>query len=536
MREQASGFSFGRAQVVPERRGAGRRVSGAAVWLLLLLALAERHAAGAGDTRLADAAMRRDSAAVQSLLTQKADVDSAQADGTTALHWAARNDDLPSAALLVRAGARAGVTTRYGVTPLYYACSNGSAPMIKLLLGAGADPNGATPGGETPLMTAARTGKREAVEALADAGAVVDAKERARGQTALMWAAIEGHADVAKLLLARGASVNAQTSVQVPDGMENSITRNDGTRATSANIGAAGPGVYRARAIPSPSGGMSPLLFAAREGRLDMARLLIESKANLNLPSANGTTPLAVAIINNHIQLARYLLAAGADPNIADEYYKRPPLFAAIEMRNLNFPPETPPPHPDAGDPLDLIKDLLDKGANPNAQTNTTPVRGFMQLTGSWVNFDGQTPFIRAALAGDITVMRLLLQRGADPAIKTAQGSTALMAAAGVNWVIGETYSRSDEEYLAAATLCLERGLDVNAVNGQGFRAIHGAANRGFDKMIRLLVEHGAEIDVKDSQGRTPMTFAEGVFLALQPPSRKGSTIKVLQELEGSRK
>ena len=504
---------------------------------LVVLLYGSTVAAAADDARLADAVMRRDGAAVRALLREKVDVNAAQADGMTALHWAVRQDDVETARLLIRGGARVDRETRYGVTPIYLASANGSARMIETLLGAGADPDAANPGGETALMTAAKTGKIDAVKLLLDRGASVDTREKVRGQTALMWAVIENHLDVAGLLLSRGADVNAQTDINIPDGMEASITRPDGTRAMSAHIGAAGPGVYRARAIPSPSGAMTPLLFAAREGHSEMARLLVDSKADLNLPSANGTTALVVAIINNHIQLARYLLQAGADPNIADEYHKRPPLFAAIEMRNLNFPPETPPPPPEAGDPLDLInliRELLAKGANPNFQTNTTPVRGFMQLTGSWTNFDGQTPLIRAALAGDVTVMRLLLEHGADPGIKTYQGSTALMAAAGVNWVIGETYSRSEEEYLAAARLCLELGNDVNAVNEQGFRAIHGAANRGFDKMIQLLADHGALLDVKDSQGRTPMNFAEGVFLALQPPSRKPTTIALLQKLMGN--
>ena len=154
-----------------------------------------------------------------------------------------------------------------------------------------------------------------------------------------------------------------------------------------------------------------------------------------------------------------------------------------------------------------------------------------MQLTGSWVNFDGQTPLIRAALAGDITLMRLLLEHGANPNLSTYEGTTPLMAAAGVNWVIGETFTRSEDEYLAAVRLCLELGNDVNTVNKQGFTAMHGAANRGFDKMITLLAEKGAKLDAKDSQGRTPMTFAEGVFLALQPPSRKPTTIALLQKL-----
>jgi len=180
---------------------------------------------------------------------------------------------------------------------------------------------------------------------------------------------------------------------------------------------------------------------------------------------------------------------------------------------------------------MDLIKALLARGADPNAQVNTTPVRGFMQGSASWVNFDGQTVFIRAALAGDITLMRLLLQHGADPNIKTYEGSTALMASAGVNWVVAQTYSRSEDEYLEAAKLCLEKGADVNAINNQGFTPMHGATNRGFDKMVQLLFDHGSKLDVKDKQGRTPMTFAEGVFLAVQPPVRKPNTIALLEKL-----
>jgi uncharacterized protein len=497
----------------------------------MLLSAASLLVGATNDTRMADAAQQRDTQRIRILLQQRVDVNSVQADGMTALHWAVRNDDLGTANLLLKDGARIEAATRYGVTPLYLACANGNAAMIDTLLRAGANPNAANPGGETALMTAARTGKQDAVRLLVNRGAAVDTKENVRGQTALMWAVIENHPEVVQLLLARGADINAQTNISVPDGMETSIVRADGTRAQSANIGAAGPGVYRARAIPSPSGAMTPLMFAAREGHAGVARILVDAKAKLNMQSANGTTALSIAIINNHIELARYLLKQGADPNITDDYYKRPPLFAAIEMRNLNFPPETPPPHPDTGDPLGLIRDLLDRGANPNARSNTAPVRGFMQLTGSWVHFDGQTPIIRAALAGDITVARLLLERGADPNLTTDQGSTAFMAAAGVNWVIGETYTRSEAEYLETAKLLLEKGADVNAVNQQGFRAIHGAANRGFDAMIRFLAEKGAQLDVKDSQGRTPATFAEGVFLALQPPSRKPTTIALLQEL-----
>jgi ankyrin repeat protein len=280
---------------------------------------------------------------------------------------------------------------------------------------------------------------------------------------------------------------------------------------------------------------MTALLFAARDGNLEMARILVDAKADLEKASANGTHPLVAAITNNHIELAMFLLDKGADPNAADDFYKRTPLFAAVEMRNPDFTRDTPPPPPDKRAPMDLIKALLAKGANPNARINTTPFRGFFQVSANWVNFDGQTAFIRAALNGDVTLMRLLFEHGADPNMTTNEGSTALMAAAGVNWVVAQTFSRPDKEYLEAAKLCLEKGADVNAVNSQGFTAMHGATNRGFDAMVRLLAEQGAKLDVKDKQGRTPMTFAEGVFLAVQPPVRKPTTIALLQELMGAK-
>jgi ankyrin repeat protein len=500
---------------------------GVGLGVVLAVGLATRGLGAAGsDLRLADAAMRMDREAVRTLLQQKIDVNASQPDGTTALHWAVRKDDLATVQMLLRAGARVDAATRYGVTPLYLASVNGNAAAVDALLRGGADPNSATPGGETALMTAARTGRVDAVTLLLDKGAAVNAKENIRGQTALMWAVLENHPAVVTLLLARGADVNAQTLVSVPDGTTGV------PQATSGDIGAHGPGIYRSRAVPSPSGAMTPLLFAAREGNLPMARLLLDARADVNRPSANGTGPMVVAITNNHIELAMFLLDKGADPNAADNFYKRTPLYAAVEMRNPDYTRDTPPPVADAREPMELIEALLARKANPNARANTTPFRGFYQVSANWANFDGQTPFLRAALSGDVTLMRLLLEHGADPNLGTNDGATPLMAAAGVNWVVAQTYSRSDEEYLAAARLCLERGNDVNAVNSQGFTAMHGAANRGFDAMIKLLAEHGAKLDVKDKQGRTPMTFAEGVFLAVQPPVRKPATIALLQQLQ----
>jgi uncharacterized protein len=505
----------------------GAKRFGAGFGVGLLLSAIGLGAAGGTDVRLADAVMRADRDAVRSLLQQKIDVNAAQPDGTTALHWAARRDDMATAELLLRAGARADATTRYGVTPMYLACTNGSTAMIAALLKAGVSPDAANPGGETALMTASRTGKTEAVALLLEHGAAVDAKETVRGQTALMWAVLENHPEVVRLLLAKGADINAQTAVVVPDGTTGM------PQATSGDIGAHGPGIYRSRAVPSPSGAMTPLLYAARDGNLEMARILVDAKADVNRPSANGTTPMVVAITNNHIELAMYLLEHGADVNAADDFYKRTPLYAAVEMRNPDYVRDTAPPLPDRVEPMELISALIARGANPNARANTTPFRGFFQVSANWANFDGQTPFLRAALSGDVTLMRYLLDHGADPNLGASDGATPLMAAAGINWVVAQTFSRSDKEYLEAATLCLERGADVNAVNSQGFTAMHGAANRGFDAMIKLLAAHGAKLDVKDKQGRTPMTFAEGVFLAVQPPVRKPGTIALLQQLMG---
>jgi ankyrin repeat protein len=496
---------------------------------MVVVSFGTRASSAGNDARVADAVMRADRDAVRSLIQQKSDVNASQPDGMTALHWAARQNDLETAQMLVRAGAKPDAATRYGVTPLYFACESGSAAMIDLLLRAGVDPNSANLGAETALMTAVRGGKMEAVKLLLDRGASVNAKESVREQTALMWAVTEKHPEIVKLLLGRGADINAHTKVEIPDGTSGK------PEAKSGDIGAHGPGFYRGRAVPSPSGGMTALHFAVRDGNSEITRILVDAGAGLENASGNGTRPLLVAIINNHIELAMYLLEKGANPNAADDFHKRTPLFAAIEMRNPDFTRDTAVPVPDTRDPMDLIKALLARGADPNAQVNTTPFRGFYQVSANWVNFDGQTAFVRAALNGDVTLMRLLLEHGADPNIKTYEGTSALMAAAGLNWVVGQTYSRSDAEYLEAASLCLEKGADVNAVNKQGLTAMHGATNRGFNKMVQLLADRGAKLDVKDSQGRTPMTYAEGVFLAVQPPVRKTSTIALLEKLTNSK-
>jgi ankyrin repeat protein len=276
-------------------------------------------------------------------------------------------------------------------------------------------------------------------------------------------------------------------------------------------------------------------LYAARDGRLESARILVAAGAEVKQTDPNGITPLLMAITNNHMDVARFTIDHGGEINVAD-WYRRTPLWAAVEARNMDVDNAEPFENGVDREPvLDLIKVLLDRGADPNTRTKETPPirRHMLRVTGSlsWVDFTGQTPFLTASLSGDVTVMRLLLDYGADPAIPTVGGTTALMAAAGINWVVDQTYDEGPARLLEAVTLCQALGMDVNAVNSMGLTAVHGAANRGSDDIIRFLVEKGARLDVKDAEGRTPLTWAEGVFLATHPAKPKPSSIALIRQL-----
>lgn len=350
-----------------------------AQWIGLLLSVAAGLSSGA-DARLADAAMRGDKDVVRSLLNDRATINAAQPDGTTALHWAVRKDDAATAEALIKAGADVNAANRYGVTAMNLAATNGNAAMIEKLLNAGADPNAANPGGETALMTAARTGKVDAVKVLLDRGANINAKESVHGQNALMWAVLENHMDMVKFLLAHDANINAYTNVTVPKG----------EYVPARAGGASGTGIIRQRALPTADGGMTPLLFAVRDGNSEMTRLLLEHGADLSWSSGNRTSPLLIALLNGNVGLATELLDKGADPNAADAY-GRAALFAAIDLRNFNHDKYGDLPT-DGRDPMELIKTLLKKGSDPNAKTETVPVHGLMQFDGSWVNFDDRRP------------------------------------------------------------------------------------------------------------------------------------------------
>jgi ankyrin len=495
-------------------------------------------ALSAADSPLAVAAARGDLAAVRALLAKGVDVHAVEVDGTTALHAAVEADRLDITDALLRAGANASGADRYGVTPLYLAAVNGSASILRRLLDAGADPNSVDPTGQTALMTAARTGVADAMRVLLERGAHVDARDPEFQQTALMIAAREDHPAAVSLLIAAGAAVNAQTRKGATPAF---VPPCKGTGCGSEGVGINRGGLPDRGRRAEAKGGMTPLLYAARDGHADVARALITAGADIELADANGIRPLLTAVLNNHLDVARLLIDKGADVN-ADDFWGRSPLWAAVEYRNLdmnNRDQDSPKDNGvDRGPILEFIAFLLDHGADVNARTREVPPsRRWLYSLGdvSWVDFTGQTPFLRAALSADTATMRLLVKHGADPNLATPAGTTPLMAAAGVNWVVAQTYTESPQAQIDAVKLCLELGNDVNATNSMGLTALLGAANRGSNDIIQLLVDRGARLDVKDKEGRGAIRWAEGVFLAAVGAEYKPTTVALLQKLMGEK-
>jgi uncharacterized protein len=276
------------------------------------------------------------------------------------------------------------------------------------------------------------------------------------------------------------------------------------------------------------------MLYAARQNDQESARILVTAGANVKEAAADGSSPLLVAIINEHYALAKYLLENGADPNATDDK-GRGPLYAAIDMRNLEWSTRPAPPEKDTLSDLDLIKALLDHGANPNARlTKKIPLRGQPSFDGRWANAIGATPFWRAAQSDDVTVMRLLKDRGADPLIATKDNTTALMVAAGVGWSDGQSHG-SQTDAPEALKLCLDWGGDVNAVNDEGYTALHGASFRGANDVVEFLVAHGAKMDVKSKEGRMPVNMAEGMHIGPGGWVEHDDTVALFRKLMASK-
>jgi uncharacterized protein len=479
---------------------AGRRLVPLLAALAAAASLRSLEATSLGEApavSIVDAAKSGNRELVRALVQRHVDVNAAAPDGATALHWAVHRDDVETVDLLLRAGAKVGVANRYGVRPLSLAAENGNAPIIERLLKAGADPNTALPEGETALMTAARTGKTEALRALIAHGADVNVRDSAQGQTALMWAAARNNAGAIRTLLDAGADLNARTANPVRGGRK-SVYGN----------------------LRQPATSFSALLFAVRGGHLDALMALLENGANANDSLSDGNSALAVAAANAHWQLADFLLDHGANPNADGAGWNA--LHQLVRTRRTNIGGAPGPVGTGTVDSLDVIKKMIARGVTLDARMRVNGMKDGQRIR---INRLGATAFFLAAKNTDVEAMRVLAAAGANPHIPTAENTTAMMVAAGLQlWIPGEdggSLPSQQSEQLEAVKMCVDLGLDVNAVNDRGETPLHGAAYRGVNAIVEYLVEKGANLDARDEHGWSALAIARGLtytdFYKAQP-------------------
>jgi ankyrin repeat protein len=443
---------------------------------------------------LVEAVKSGDATAAAALLAKGADVNAAEPDGTTALHWAVHRGDLDLVRRLLRAGARVNVRNDFGASPMSEAAVVADPATIEALLAAGADVESPNADGQTALMVVARTSQVEAARLLLKRGANVNAVERWRGQTPLMWAAAQQQPAMVGALIAAGANVNARSTV------------NNWERQVTAEP----------RAIYRPAGGLTPLLYAAREGCVECASLLIAAGADINLADPEGISPLLMAVINMQFDLAASLIRKGANPSKWD-FWGRSPLYAAIDVNTIPRGGRPDRPSLDRTSSLDVASMLLEAGANVNAQLKLSPpfrnIGNDRGLDGMLTT--GATPVLRAAKALDAPAIRVLLEHGADVTLANSRGITPIMAAAGMGSVDADTrgfYLSEDVEQrsIESLTLLLAAGGDVNARDPRGLTPLHEAARWGWNDVVQFLVDRGADLTAKDNRGNTPVESALG--------------------------
>jgi len=443
------------------------------------------------DTRLVEALKAGDTAAALTLLQKRVDVNVPEADGTTPLHWAVRMNNLDLVNRLLRAGAKPKAANRYDVTPIQLACLNGSAEAVGRLIEAGESANATGPYGETALMVCARTGNPETARVLLAHGATVDAVETWRGQTALMWATAQRHPEMMKVLIAAGADVNARSALQHWERQRTLEPRDKWL----------------------PEGGLTPLLFAAREGCAECETVLLDAKADINVVDPDQQSALILALINGQYDAAAVLIDRGIDVNMPDKV-GRTPLYAAVDDHTM---PSSNRPSPKEIDnrltSLDAIRMLLDHGAKVDAALRAQiPYRTKLDRGGDGVLGVGTTPLIRAGKAADTAAIKLLLEHGANAKATTRNGVSAIMTAANVNAREEDMTGRnkSEKEIIESMKLLIAAGGDVKGAEAQGRTALHGAAQWGLTDVVKFLQAQGANINAPDRRGLTPLDHAEG--------------------------
>jgi ankyrin repeat protein len=459
--------------------------------LAIVLIITGSATAFAEPQSLVDAARMHDTAAALNLIGHGADVNAAASDGTTALHWAAHYGDAELVDRLLKAHANVNVVNDYGATPLAQAAVFGDVGIMEKLLQAGADVESPNGDGQTALMIIARTSNVDAAKLLLRHGANVNAVEKFRGQTALHWAAAQSQPAMVQLLVAHRANVNAVSTLN--------LNRRQVTGEPRVQV--------------RPPGGMTPLLYASRQGCLECARFLLEGGADPNLTDPEGVTPLIMATENFHFDLAALLLKKGADPNRWD-WWGRTPLYAAVDLDSLPYGGRPDHISLDATSALKLIGLLLDAGANPNAQLRLFPPYRSLGADrgGDQMLTIGTTPLVRAAKAGDAPAIRLLLAHHANPNLPTVADITPVMAAAGLgsNDIDTRGKYKTQQEAIDSIDALVSAGADVNAADRRGQTALHGAAYWGWDDVVKSLAAHHANLYAKDAKGMTPIDSAMG--------------------------
>lgn len=480
-------------------------------------------AAQAADELIA-AAQRNDATVALAAIEDGVDVNGKAPDGTTALHWAVYNGNVALVERLIQAGADVRAANEFGSTPLAEAATVGNTAIIEALLEAGAEVDAPGADGQTALMVVARTGNTAAAEVLLKRGANVNAREAWRGQTALMWAAAQNQPAMVKLLIEHGAQVDARSTV------------NDWPRQVSGEP----------RRMYRPFGGLTPLLFAAREGCLACARALIEAGANVNLTDPKGVTPLFLAIDNFHFDTAKLLIEEGANPNKWD-WWGRTPLYSAVDVNTLPHGGRADRRSTDETTSTEVIELLLEAGAWPDVQLKLLPpYRHIGDDRGcDLMLVKGTTPLLRAAKTFDTAAIELLLEHGANVDLPNDGGITPVMAAAGLGSVECDPRGHgpgiphyvapdTEQKSIAALELLLDAGADLDArtLNGRagarsaGRTALFGAAFWGWNDVVDYLVERGAKIDVAERGGLTPVDAA----LGKAGGHGRGSTIEVYED------